>query len=238
MKADINKGLATIGVCVFRWILYVAHKRPNRSWLGYFGCFTHLGLKKGKKMDKCENCKFWKRWNLALRPHNRGDCHRFPPENIDEYKVTLQSDWCGEYKIGSNPVRDGKKPKLPQSIRFTDEDKAFVRGVCEELWRPIREKAERGEYLEKPVTKEDVPLNSSWIEYLGVKIENESNAEVLIKGSQIKIVESEEQAKIKAEINRRLDFICGDLARDGQKEDILKYMPSERQKIRELLEKL
>lgn len=40
---------------------------------------------------------------------NEGRCRRRAP-TLQGYPVVYVSDWCGEHKIGSNPVRDGGKP--------------------------------------------------------------------------------------------------------------------------------
>ena len=40
----------------------------------------------------------------------KGRCRRRAPK-LGGYPVVYATDWCGEHKIGSNPVRDGKVAK-------------------------------------------------------------------------------------------------------------------------------
>jgi len=45
-----------------------------------------------------------------------GRCRRYAP-TMKGYPVVYSSDWCGEHKIGSNPVRDEKeKAKIKREI--------------------------------------------------------------------------------------------------------------------------
>lgn len=59
----------------------------------------------------CESCRYY----VPKKAYgdNQGACRRNAP-TLKGYPVVYgNADWCGEHKIGSNPVRDGKeKPDL------------------------------------------------------------------------------------------------------------------------------
>ncbi len=85
---------------------------------------------KGKKMDKwdrktgfnCNSCMFYVPKMVGLpdgkggvreTPEDFGRCRRQAPTMKGFPVVYGNADWCGEHKIGSNPVRDGKKDVKP-----------------------------------------------------------------------------------------------------------------------------
>lgn len=195
----------------------------------------------------------------AYSPVEKGRCRCKSP-TMKGYPVVFADDWCGEHKIGSNPLRDADKPKSDFGSDFATETKFCTK--CKEIWATHIKKEFVQEYFpqetcprckDKPLTKEDVrkvldepldrprsvpehPLTSS---PLGYNIANETKCNVEVRGNTIRIVELEEKAKIKEEIVIQLDeMICTDKENN--------YSHSERQYLRkvsteaikELLEKL
>jgi hypothetical protein len=137
-----------------------------------------------------------------------GRCRRYAPTMKGYPVVYGNSDWCGEHKIGSNPVRDGKEaPECDHE--WIDADNEVVSGaeICR-LCHNIRSKMG----------------HSIKIEDTGIKF-------------QIGM-DPEEKAKVKAEINQKLVEIYANArdieipvhARDN--------ITDSYRTIRELLEKL
>ena len=99
-----------------------------------------------RKTDfNCDSCMFY-----VPKTEKSGRCRRNAPTMKGFPVVYGDADWCGEHKIGSNPVRDGGKAKPP-----TKED---IRKVLDEpldspaFAQPGR--SESGEILLK--TEEDL----------------------------------------------------------------------------------
>lgn len=63
----------------------------------------------------CDSCRYYVP-KVAYKD-NQGACRRRSP-TLEGYPVVYaEHGWCGEHKIGSNPVRDGKeKPKIKAEI--------------------------------------------------------------------------------------------------------------------------
>ena len=58
----------------------------------------------------CDSCMFLvPRGQLLTSGKEVCNCKRHPPVK-GEYPIVFKDDWCGEHKIGSNPVRDSIKP--------------------------------------------------------------------------------------------------------------------------------
>lgn len=62
----------------------------------------------------CNSCMFFvPKHEHSSNPHNfEGRCRRQAPKMKGYPVVYGNKDWCGEHKIGSNPVRDGKEASI------------------------------------------------------------------------------------------------------------------------------
>lgn len=71
----------------------------------------------------CESCMFWVEKQRLVDLGGKkveldtklGRCRRYAP-TMKGYPVVYSCDWCGEHKIGSNPVRDSKKPVTKEDV--------------------------------------------------------------------------------------------------------------------------
>lgn len=53
----------------------------------------------------CNSCRYYVPKKCYI---NGGACRRSAP-TMTGYPVVFESDWCGEHKLGSNPIRDEQK---------------------------------------------------------------------------------------------------------------------------------
>lgn len=51
------------------------------------------------QIEKCGGCKYWE-WDNETSEIKYGTCHRFP-KTSDDYGLTKENYWCGEFKTRS-----------------------------------------------------------------------------------------------------------------------------------------
>ena len=137
----------------------------------------------------CDSCMFY-----VPKTGNPGRCRRLAPTMKGFPVVYGNAGWCGEHKIGSNPVRDGKEKPQNGRIRSCPKHTHTMYSDCPHCQCDIEKVFGKMHWLEeKHLTKE---------------IENKSIEDAIeMDGTDVKFqigMDPEEKAKIKAEIGRCL----------------------------------
>ena len=176
----------------------------------------------------CESCMFYvPKRDAAIGgvvfDTSEGCCRRNAP-TMKGYPVVYSSDWCGEHKIGSNPVRDGKK------LRFCPKHAHIVDPNCVHCQDFAKSQIEASTPLTKEDDREvldDEPMKGLAYDQPLVKTDALIAAEKEL---------AEEKAKIKSEISGQLTLInnFADFGPGFNRDKITDSL----QNISELLEKL
>ncbi len=133
-----------------------------------------------KTKFNCDSCRYYvPKPNYGI---NLGACRKNAPTMTGYPVVNAELDWCGEHKIGSNPVRDRKTKPLTKIVVSPEEMLIKEKTDLEGILNVHRE------YIEKEVA-----------EIIRV---NDLHREA--------IAEEREKTKIKAEIGESIDIICND----------------------------